>query len=592
MSSPPVKILLVDDEARNIDVLESLLQSPEYELVGALTADQALMWLIKEEFAAIVLDVQMPGMSGLELAALIKQRKRTQHIPIIFLTAYYQEDKDILEGYGSGAVDYLTKPVNPQILRSKIAVFVDLFRKTRALVETNIALEQENVQRLKAEEALRWVNSELEVRVQERTAALSLANDELRAREAALRASEAQARAASRAKDDFLAALSHELRTPLNPVLMLAHEAANDPTLPDEVRADFDMIRQNVELEARLIDDLLDLTRITRGKLILNPRTIDLHTILQSAIAIVQPDIAEKKLDLTVDLAATESVVWGDEVRLQQACWNVLKNAVKFTPPGGRIAIATETAGEAGEIAIRITDTGIGLAAGEAENIFEAFYQGEHRKKDSPHRFGGLGLGLAISRTLLQLHAGRIQASSPGHDQGTAFTIVLPLARVRDKTGPSNPPVGVRPLREAADAAPLRANGKRVRILLVEDHAATRSTLSFLLGRRDYEVSAVSSAVEARAIAGQRNFDVLVSDIGLPDGSGFDLLGELRAGQPELAGIALSGFGMEEDVVRSRQAGFARHIVKPTTIDALNFAILAIIDEQNAGTPISTPDEK
>jgi len=204
-----VNILLVDDDIRNLDVLESVLQSPDYNLVRVLSAESALMMLLDTEFAVIVLDIQMPGMNGIELANVIKQRKRTQHIPIIFLTAYFQEDKDILEGYGSGAVDYLTKPVNPQILKSKMAVFVDLFRKTRALAATNTVLEAEILQRHSAEQALQRANNELEARVSARTADLSRLNQELRQREAALRVSEAQAMAASRAKDDFLAALSH-----------------------------------------------------------------------------------------------------------------------------------------------------------------------------------------------------------------------------------------------------------------------------------------------------------------------------------------------------------------------------------------------
>ena len=187
-----VNILLVDDEIRNLDALESFLQSPDYTLIRALTAEHALLLLLEGEFAAIVLDIQMPGMTGIELANLIKQRKRTQHIPIIFLTAYFQEDKDVLEGYGSGAVDYLTKPVNPQILKSKIGVFVDLYRKTRALADANAALELEVSQRQKAEEALQLANNALESRVQERTADLLRANNELLTREKALGASEAQ----------------------------------------------------------------------------------------------------------------------------------------------------------------------------------------------------------------------------------------------------------------------------------------------------------------------------------------------------------------------------------------------------------------
>ena len=294
--SKAVNILMVDDEPRNLDVLESFLKSPDYTLVRASSADQALLLLLEGEFAAIVLDIQMPEMTGIQLASLIKERKRTRFIPIIFLTAYYQEDKDVLQGYGTGAVDYLTKPINPQILKSKIDVFVDLFRKTRALLSANAALEAEILHRQEVEAALHKANSELEARVTERTTDLNRINQELRDREAALRASEAQAKAASRAKDEFLAALSHELRTPLNPVLLLSTEVLNDPGLPAHLRADFEMIAKNVALEARLIDDLLDLTRISHGKLSLERRPFDLHVALRHALSLCRADAERKKI--------------------------------------------------------------------------------------------------------------------------------------------------------------------------------------------------------------------------------------------------------------------------------------------------------
>ena len=426
----PAHILLVDDEVRNLDTLESVLQSPDYQLVRAQTAEQALLLLLKDEdFAAIVLDIKMPGMGGIELANLIKQRKRTRDIPIIFLTAYFQEDKDVLEGYGIGAVDYLTKPVNPLIFKSKIAVFVDLFRKTRAL-------ELEVHQRQQAEEALRRANNELEARVQARTADLVLVNDELRDHESALRASEAQAIAASRAKDDFLAALSHELRTPLNPVLLLATDAANNPQLPAEVRADFATIAKNVALEARLIDDMLDLTQIAHGKVALELKPFDVHAGVEEALALVREEIDQKQITVALRLEAPRAQVLGDDVRLKQVFWNVLKNAAKFTPVGGRITIETAAA-EGGELALRVTDTGIGMTGPELERIFEAFAQGNHAAPGAPRRFGGIGLGLAISRRMVEMHSGSITATSGGPDQGATFEIRLPVLAAEPGGRPS-----------------------------------------------------------------------------------------------------------------------------------------------------------
>ncbi len=384
-----------------------------------------------------------------------------------------------------------------------------------------------------------------------------------------------KALAASGAKDEFLAALSHELRTPLNPVLLLASDAAANPSLPADVRADFDSIRKNVDLEARLIDDLLDITRITRGKLPLEMRTINLHHALQDALAIVRPELEAKRLVLDLAFGAPEPTVWGDEVRLQQVFWNVLKNAVKFTPDSGRITVQTELEPKQGVILVKIIDTGIGMTPEEQAHIFESFTQGDHATKTGSHRFGGLGLGLAISRMLVEMHSGHIRATSRGRSHGSEFIIDLPLHHAsarREGSGPAWPLTSA-PLVPPAKAAP----GKRVRLLLVEDHAPTRNTLAQLLSRRHYEVLAAGSVAEARALAASGDFQLVISDIGLPDGDGYELMTELRTLRPSLSGIALSGYGMEEDVARSRQVGFAQHLIKPVHITALEAAIALIL---------------
>jgi PAS domain S-box-containing protein len=693
-----INILLVDDEIRNLDALESFLQSPDYHLVRALTAERALLLLLEGEFAAIVLDIQMPGMTGIELANLIKQRKRTQHIPIIFLTAYFQEDKDVLQGYGIGAVDYLTKPVNPQILKSKISVFVDLYRKTRALADTNAALELEVAQRQKAEEALQLANNALEGRVQERTADLVRANEELLTREKALGASEAQLRlvtdyapvfitqldrqhrfkfvnrtyalrfgfepaeligkhftevmgeepyaairhhidatlegqrvefeaeipyaslgprwvfvvheperapngeviglvaviaditerkraeqevaaardaamAASRAKDDFLATLSHELRTPLNPVLLLATEAAGNLQLPPEVREDFETIAKNVALEARLIDDLLDLTRIVRGKIALEMRAFDIHDSLTDALAMAREEIEQKQISLTLKLDAGQRVVQGDDVRLKQVFWNVIKNAAKFTPERGRIVVESRTNPEDDTLTVSVSDTGIGMLPEELGRIFEAFSQGNHAFQ-VPHRFGGMGLGLAISRMMMGLHSGSITATSAGRDQGTTFLITLPVQRnpvpggIASSSGAQRNGARTDPLDSGTGANPCR-------VLLVEDHKPTSRALTQLLTRRNYQVAAAGSVAEARSVARSQSFDLLISDIGLPDGNGYELMTELH-GEYGFPGIALTGYGMEEDINRSQAAGFIAHLTKPVSVQALDGALAGI----------------
>jgi len=547
---PRVHVLLVDDEVRNLDVLESVLESPEYGLVRATTADAALLALIDGEFAAIVLDIQLPGMSGLELAHLVKQRKRTRDVPIIFLTAYFPEEKFVLEGYHAGAVDYLTKPVNPQILRSKVHVFVDLYRKTRALAEMNRALAAEVDQRRQAEEALRLVNSELEERVEERTSDLV---------------------AASRAKDDFLAALSHELRTPLNPALMIASEAAEDPGLPASARADFATIRNSIELEAGLIDDLLDLTRITRGKLAFERRPLDIHGVLRQALLAVQPEVERRNLVLELDLAACRLEVDGDAIRLQQVFWNVLRNAAKFTSESGRIHVSSRN--DAGAVIVSIADNGIGMSRDELDRIFHPFAQGDHAVEGVSRQFGGLGLGLSIARRLVEHHGGCITAFSDGPGQGATLEIKLPLSAERESP-PDRPAESRRGSRSSGyGAAGAARSAPAVRILLVEDHTSTRQTLVRLLSRRGHRVKAAANVAEALVLAADDSFDLLVSDIGLPDGDGCNLMEELRRRHPNLPGIALSGYGMEKDVARSRAVGFARHFIKPVDVLTIDRAI-------------------
>ena len=378
-----------------------------------------------------------------------------------------------------------------------------------------------------------------------------------------------QALAASRAKDDFLAALSHELRTPLNPVLLLASDAADDPALAAEVRERFATIRKNVELEARLIDDLLDLTRITRGSLALDLGRHDVHAILDDAIATVRGELGQKRIVLRLDRQAGGVVAEGDAVRLQQVFWNVLKNAVKFTPEGGTVTLRTRDGGN-GWLVVEVADTGIGIAPGEQERIFEAFVQGD-RTLGARHRFGGLGLGLAISRKLVELHGGRIHASSGGIGRGATFVIELPRRRERGERGAREPG-------QTDGAAGTRSSpGAGLRLLLVEDHEPTRRALTHLLGRRKFQVSAAASLAEARAHAAREQFSVLISDIELPDGNGYDLMRELRAAHG-LKGIALTGHGMEADVGLSREAGFAIHLTKPVSVQSLDAALASVIN--------------
>jgi PAS domain S-box-containing protein len=381
-----------------------------------------------------------------------------------------------------------------------------------------------------------------------------------------------EALAASRAKDNFLAALSHELRTPLNPVLLLASDAAADPGLAPEVRRTFDLIRKNVHLEARLIDDLLDLTSISRGKLHLEQAHCDPHAILRDAVANVTSELQEKQQVLNLELAQERVGVRGDSVRLQQVFWNILKNAVKFTPERGRLTLRSRVRAGGSSIVIEIADSGIGMSPQEIGRVFDAFAQGDHALNGAgSHRFGGLGLGLAISKMLVELHGGRIEARSDGDGHGSTFGVTLPCAPA--ELAP--PPVAGTPPPFGSASGLVRAANRpsRWRILLVEDHAITRQTLQTLLGNRGYRVAAAASAAEALAQAQAEKFDLVISDVGLPDCTGYELMAGLLKIQPGLPGIALSGYGMEDDLAQSHHAGFAVHLVKPVTIGMLEDAI-------------------
>jgi PAS domain S-box-containing protein len=378
--------------------------------------------------------------------------------------------------------------------------------------------------------------------------------------------------AASRAKDDFLAALSHELRTPLNPVLLLASDSAVNPDYPIAAREAFRSIEKNALLEARLIDDLLDLTRIEHGKLSLEMLAFDVHGALKDALATVEPDAVDRRITLHVYLRSPVGMLTGDSARLQQVFWNVLKNAVKFTPVGGEIWTSTRLEAATNEIVIEIRDTGIGMEATEVARVFGAFSQGDHADQKSSHRFGGLGLGLAISRKLVELHSGRIEATSAGKNQGSTFTIYLPLLPATHqvpRTGHSGGDGNVAPS-EAVYVPSVR------RILLVEDHEPTRVPLARLLTRRGYEVQMAATCGTALEEASKGRFDLVLSDIGLPDGDGFELMRKLRD-LYGLKGIALTGYGMEEDVLRSGKSGFVAHLTKPISVVVLDRALADVL---------------
>jgi two-component system CheB/CheR fusion protein len=360
------------------------------------------------------------------------------------------------------------------------------------------------------------------------------------------------AQAANKAKDEFLAALSHELRTPLTPVLMLSSAIELDPEFPPKVREQAGIIRRNAELEARLIDDLLDHTRIRHGKLRLVLAPVNVHALLDDTEEIVRSEGTGKRVKITFEKKATSHWVEGDAARLQQVFWNIIKNGVKFTPPGGSVHVVTVN-DEEGNLVAHVTDSGIGIPSDALSRIFNTFDQGSV----STRTFGGLGLGLAISKGIVSMHGGTIEVESGGEERGATFSVIL-------KTVPA-----------ATEVAPLAASARakktrKLRLLLVEDHDSTREVMSMILRRSGHEVHEAATGVAALEVVREtRDFDVILCDIGLPDLTGFEVVAEILQVQPRVTAIALSGYGMEEDLQRAKAAGFAAHLVKPVLIEQL-----------------------
>ncbi len=497
MKTSAIKVLLVDDLEANLLALEGLLRREGIELLKARSGPEALELLLVHDVALALLDVQMAGMDGFELAELMRGTERTRRVPIIFLTAGALDQQRRFRGYEAGAVDFIFKPIEAHILQSKVGIFVELAIQREALRET-------------AEEA----------------------------------------QSASRAKDDFLAALSHELRTPLTPVLMTAAALETDGSLSAEVREQITMMRRNVELEARLIDDLLDITRISRGKLSIAPVSTDVHQLLQHTGQIVRSEDLGKQVTIHFHLDAGHHYALADSTRLQQVFWNLIKNALKFTPEGGTVTVRTRN-DAAGKIVVTVEDTGIGISAEAMPHIFRAFEQGDVAGQ---HRYGGLGLGLAISKAIVEAHGGSLCAESNGPGRGAVFTVIVAAT---DKPEPA-----------AQGPAESAGQARSLRLLVVDDHEATRHVLCRLLTRSGHQVTEAASQEEALTVFRSRYFDAVISDLGLPDGSGLDLMRQLRQ-QRAVPGIALSGYGMEDDLRQTKQAGFFAHLIKPVNIEQL-----------------------
>ncbi len=534
----PINILIVDDEEKNLTVLETVLADPGYRLVRAASAEAALLALVAEDFALLILDIRMPGMTGFELAQTIKERKKTARVPIIFLSAYSGEDQHMLEGYGAGAVDYLNKPVNAIVLRSKVAVFAELHRRQRESAQVNRALLAEVAERRRAEERSRELNETLEQRVKERTDALGEAD---------------------RRKDEFLAMLGHELRNPLAAIGNAVQMIRNLGSEPGTVGWAHDIIERQSGNLRQIVNDLLDVARITRGRVGLRRQSVDVAQIIARAAEAVRPLFEAKSHELDIALAAAGRLrVEADPARLEQCIVNLLINAAKFTPERGRIALTEQHMGAQAVITVR--DNGIGIEAGLLPEIFELFTQANQSLDRSE---GGLGIGLNICRQLIALHGGTISAHSAGLGHGAEFTIRLPALREL----------------EAGSAAPVPAasvtpDSSARRVLVVDDNLDTVRTLARMLSRRGHEVCMAYDGLGALKAAHDFKPDVFLLDLGLPGIDGYELARRLRAeGFAGALMIAISGYAQQSDREGSRAAGFDRHFAKPVEFPELLAAI-------------------
>lgn len=533
-----VNILVVDDEPRNLAVLETVLDDPSYRLVRAGSGQDALLALMEDDFAVLVLDVRMPDMTGFELAQIVKERRKTARIPIIFLTAYFNEDQHVLEGYTSGAVDYLHKPVNPAVLRSKVAIFAELHRKNLALERANAALESEVAERRRTECLLNDLNATLDQRITERTEALH--------------ASEARLKEADRRKDEFLATLAHELRNPLAPMRNAAQILRLKGALTPELLWASEIIERQIQAMSRLVDDLMDAARINQGKFDLRLERVEIAQILSDAVEACRPFIDECAHQLALEIGAVNACVHADRIRLAQAFTNLLHNAAKYMDHGGSIEVRVEQ--RQGAVVIKIKDSGIGISQERLQSIFGMFSQIESTLDRAR---GGLGIGLSLTQRLVELHGGSVKATSPGLGQGSEFEVHLPLADQELAAGMHAVSL---PKEE-----PMQAQEYPLRILIADDNEDSASTLAFLFQAMGHVACQANDGEAAIDRVVDFDPDLILLDIGMPKLNGYEVCRRIRAqdGGSKRTIVAVTGWGQPNDRRLSQEAGFDKHVVKP-----------------------------
>ena len=522
-------VLLVDDNQANLTAMEAVLGSLDLELAKAESGDEALKHLLARDFAVVLMDVQMPGLDGFQTTELIRQRDRTRHVPIIFVTAIHTDKESVHKAYALGALDYVTKPFDEAVLKAKVAAIVDHYRQADI-----IALQAEAL-RAKEHEADREV--------------------------AARRVAEQ----ANRAKDDFLAMISHELRAPLNAILGWASVLERDAELPPRAALAAQAIARSARAQSKLIDDLLDLSSMAAEKFAITPGRVDLATITQSALAAMQTAAMHKRVQLELSVGPGSYRTRGDGARLEQLVGNLLSNAVKFSNDGDPVQI--ELVRHDQTLRLCVKDVGIGISAELLPHVFERFRQADGSRT---RQYGGLGIGLTLARLVAESHGGTLEAFSSGEGKGASFVVTLPIVDAdadadADAGDADGYPAGARAATATASFAAQPLAG--LRLLIVDDDADVRSLLTLTLADAGAEVRAAESAQDALRLFEQGSFDLFLSDLGMPGEDGLSLIEKIRAVEARRGGavvaIAFSGYGSASDREQTRRAGFQAHVVKP-----------------------------
>ena len=592
--SRPGEILIVDDNPANLLAIEAALGDLHLDMQRANSGTEALRLLLQRDFALVLLDVNMPSLDGYETARLIRERKRSRHTPIIFVTAYSRDDREILTAYELGAVDFLFKPIVPEVLRAKATVFVELQRRNAELARQAELLRdnerQLHEQRLEEEkrrweeESLRRQRDEAQRNAEElahKAEELAAIVEEKERIEKALIRSNEELAATDRRKDEFLAILGHELRNPLAPlvagleILKRQDGSTIDADGLARLTRTRDAMERQVKYLARLVDDLLDVSRINSGKIELRRAPVHLADVIEQSVAAVKPALDERRHQLQIDLPSAPVTLVADSVRLTQVVANLLNNAVRYTEERGKIVLAARATDET--LTITVSDNGRGIGPELLPRIFGMFVQ---EQKGG----GGLGLGLTLVERLVQLHGGRVYAQSEGSGRGSVFTVELPMVTAGDSAimpalvvngsgshavAPARPEIPVPPslLEVTRDERPARP----LHIVLVDDNPDIRETMFELLKTWGHSVEVAPDGLSAVELILRVKPDLAFVDIGLPKLDGYGVAIEVRSrlGPERTRLVAMSGYGQEADRRRSLESGFNAHLVKPADIDAI-----------------------